>query len=352
MVNYKPRTVSTHKKASGRAGRCTNEEKSAIVYLYRALGSYEDVARRTGRSPNCVKYIVLHSEDLLCNTPKKPIGRPRVTSSRDDQILIREMKKNRDVTSQQLLEENPQIKCSRQTVRRRITESGEFASYWKIKKPFINKINRNKRKAWCKAHLAWTKEDWAKVLWSDESPFVLRFNRKTRVWRRHNERYEIFATRATVKHDVKINVWGCFSALGVGDLHLIDGIMDKHQYKSILENQMLPSVRRLYRGENYIFQQDNDPKHTAKTTKTWMRRNNIPLMDWPSQSPDLNPLENLWSYLDYKCKNRKPASKEELYQCLLEQWRAIPNDLLMKLSDSMPDRINAVLKAKGYATKY
>ena len=110
-----------------------------------------------------------------------------------------------------------------------------------------------------------------------DSPYVLRFNRKTRVWRRHNERYKVFATKATVKHDVKINVWGCFASHGVGNLYEVEGILNKHQYKEILINQMMPSGRRLFDTDDWYFHQDNDPKHTAKTTKTWFRRNRTPL---------------------------------------------------------------------------
>ena len=73
---------------------------------------------------------------------------------------------------------------------------------------------------------------------------------------------------------------------------------------------------------------------------------------WPAQSPDLNPIENLWSYLDWKLKNRKPSNEAELFKCLQEAWEAIPTDYLMRLVDSMPRRCEAVIEAKGHSTKY
>ena len=331
---------------------CSLLQKQEIVSLYEGLKSYRKVAEKVGRNESCVRKIVKKFNETGSLVRAKGPGRSRITSATDDQKILLDMQRNRGITSEQLLKDNPQLKCSATTVRRRITESGEFKSYWKSKKPFISDKNRRLRKEWCRAHQHWTVEQWRRVLWSDESPYVLRFNRKTRVWRRHDERFKRWATSATVKHDVKINVWGCFAAHGVGNLYLVDGILNKGQYKDILINQMMPSAEALFNKENWHFQQDNDPKHTAKTTKTWFRQNNVPLLPWASQSPDLNPIENLWSYLDYLLRNRAPGNKAELFEVLQEGWKSLPVDLLMKLANSMPARIAAVLKADGYATKY
>jgi transposase len=78
----------------------------------------------------------------------------------------------------------------------------------------------------------------------------------------------------------------------------------------------------------------------------------VPILEWPSQSPDLNPIENLWSILDANLKNRTPQNEQELFEVLEEGWKELPIDLLERLSDSMPRRIEAVIKAKGFATKY
>jgi hypothetical protein len=69
--------------------------------------------------------------------------------------------------------------------------------------------------------------------------------------------------------------------------------MDRHVYHDLLGNVALPSIHMLFGTGEVIFQQDNDPKHTAHMNKQWFVDNGIDLMDWPSQSPDLNPIENL-----------------------------------------------------------
>ena len=81
----------------------------------------------------------------------------------------------------------------------------------------------------------------AKSYFSDESPYVLRCNCKKRVWRRHNERYNVMNCVGTIKHDLKIMVWGCFAAHGVGLFHRVVGLMDQVQYGEILMNCALPS---------------------------------------------------------------------------------------------------------------
>ncbi len=77
-------------------------------------------------------------------------------------------------------------------------------------------------------------------------------------------------------------LWGCFSAKGTGQLHRIKGTMDGVMYRR---------ARALKMGRGWVFQHDNDPKHTAKATKEWLKKKHIKVLEWPSQSPDLNPTE-------------------------------------------------------------
>lgn len=279
-------------------------------------------------------------------------GRPRKTTPAQDRKILLDVKRCSKLTGEDIRKLGAIEDISEKTVRRRITESGEFGSYWQVHKPYINKKNREIRVKWAKEHLNWTVDQWRKVLWSDESPFVLRFHQRRRIWRRHHDRYNVDGLMATVKHDVKIMVWGAFSANGVGRLYLVVGILNKEGYNEILRTQMLPSAEDLF-GENpYIFQQDNDPKHTARINKQWLVDNNITTFAWPSQSPDLNPIENLWSILDSRLKNRAPNTAAELFQTLTQGWYSLERELLTRLVDSMPDRCAAVIKSNGFPTKY
>lgn len=101
-----------------------------------------------------------------------------------------------------------------------------------------------------------------------------------------------------------------------------------------------------------IFQHDNDPKHKAKTVTKWLADNSIVVLEWPSQSPDLNPIENLWCEAERRIGGRKFKKEDELFNAVQEKWRGIPKERLEKLVESMPRRCKAVIDSNGYATKY
>jgi transposase len=231
-------------------------------------------------------------------------------------------------------------------------ERGKFWILKLITWFYLSNKNQKIRKKWCQERKNWTIDDWKKVLWSDESPFVFRFNQRERVWKLSDEKFHPSLLTGTVKHDDKIMVWGCFCWYGTGRLYKVRGIMEKMQYKSILQREMLTSARELYPDGDFIFQQDNDPKHTSKVVKRYLEYKDVNVLHWPAQSHDLNPIENLWSILDKMAKDRRPQNEEQLFQILDETWKSIPINYLRNLVESMPRRCQAVLDANGLPTKY
>ncbi|KAK3511520.1 hypothetical protein QTP70_008979 [Hemibagrus guttatus] len=182
-------------------------------------------------------------------------------------------------------------------------------------------------------HLNDSEENWVKVLWSDETKIELfGINSTRRVWRRRNAAYDPKNTIPTIKHGRgNIMLWGCFSAKGTGQLHHIKVTMDGAMYCQILGENLLPSARALKMGHGCVFQHDNDPKHTGKETKEWLKRKHIKVLEWPSQSPDLNPIENLWRELKIRVSKRQPQNLNDLERICKEEWDKIPPEMCANL---------------------
>ncbi|KAI4883776.1 hypothetical protein NFI96_000001 [Prochilodus magdalenae] len=195
----------------------------------------------------------------------------------------------------------------------------------------------------------------AMMLRNDETKIELFGLNSTRhVWRKKNAAYDPKNTVPTVKHGGGSKIFlGCFSAKGTGLLlHRITGKMDGAMYRTILRDNLLPSARDLKMGRGWVFQHDNDPKHTAKATKDWLKKNHIKVMEWPSQSPDLNPIENLWRELKVRVAKRQPTNLHDLERICKEEWAKIPPGVCAKLVVNYNKRLTAVLANKGFATKY
>ena len=178
----------------------------------------------------------------------------------------------------------------------------------------------------------------------------------TFVRRRIGEEYHPDCVVPTVKHGGgSIMICGCMAADGVGEMFICEGRMNSQKYINVLETALMSLLTRIFGDTNLDgvkFQQDNAPCHKSATTKRWFRENNIVLLKWPAQSPDLNPIEHLWCILKRKIREHKITSKTALKKALIQEWNAISAVECARLVRSMPQRIAAVIKSKGGPTKY
>ncbi len=197
---------------------------------------------------------------------------------------------------------------------------------------------------------AWSllKNTW-RILWSDETKIELfGLNSKRYVWRKPGTAHHLSNTVPTVKHGGgSIMLWGCFSAAGTGRLVAIEGKMNAAKYWDILDENLLQSAQDLRLGRRFTFQQDNDPKHTAKITKEWLHNNSVTVLEWPSQSPDLNPIEHLWRDLKMAVHQRLPPNLRQTGEDLQGGMAEDPQIQVWKTCCIFPKKTHGCIKSKG-----
>lgn len=336
-----------------------NEEKARILSWIDEKIPIKEICLRSRRSERTIFRLKNASRDVPKFTvpSHKPIpGRPRLTSKETDKLLRREVLKNPRLTASELKSCYPILleKPSIRTLRHRLQKDLQLPSRIASKKPLLTDAMKKKRLAFAKKYKDWTPEQWEKVLWSDESTFQM-FNHHHRRVRRPPSisRYNIAYTLPTVKHPVSVMVWGCFSGLrGRGGLFFLpkNTMMNGDRYIRVLKDHMLAMYEM---HESLVFQHDSAPCHKAKKVSKFLSDNNIDVLDWPGNSPDLNPIENCWHIMKTKLSERKPTSLEELINEIKNLWvRDMSPDYFKKLAHSMPKRLKLVLKCKGAMTKY
>ncbi len=337
------------------------EERAIILGKVLAKRPYQEIEAQH----NCSKDFLIDIQKKWNETgtvkDRRRSGRPPKTTEREDRhmelTVARHPKTNATHMAQRLVPGFCKKSVSRWTVARRLRARG-FKAYVAKRKPLLSEANIKKRLAWAKVHADWTVEDWKKVCFSDETPFSLfqSYGRKI-VWRRPGEQYKDDCLEKTVKHGGgKIQVWGCFTYYGAGPLYWVKGIMNGPKYREILKRQMAPHMKDIdeKEGIKLTFQHDNDPKHKSKVVKNYLENKKFTVLDWCSQSPDINPIENGWRKVKVNICHREEKAKnlEHLFEIAQEEWNNLPLSFFQGLIESMPRRVQAVLKARGGHTRY
>lgn len=282
-------------------------------------------------------------------------GRPRVTSAVDDRYIRLSSLRSRFTPATTLRNEfyrHSGNNISVYTVRRRLRQAGLRARRPLIAVPLRDE-HRQARHLWANQHLNWNRAQWNSVLFSDESRFNVDFaDRRQRVYRRRNERW----SRCCIsEHDRfgggSVCVWGGVTWNGRTDLIRIDGNLTARRYiDEILRPVVTPFINQ---HPGYLFQQDNARPHTAYITRAYFNANNINLLQWPSRSPDLAPIEHVWDYLGRHARERHDVStRDRMWQALRQEWQAMPQQEIQRVIGSMRRRCIACVRSNGGHTRY
>lgn len=285
---------------------------------YRAIGMLEagmtvvDVSKTLGISEKTIRiWRTRHNDgEELTNRP----GRGRKSGiSRVAKIVISKSLTKRGHSTRSLSKQLTAAghKMSHTTVHKYLRQSLSAQPFKPTRTPKLTPSQIKKRMEWCKEKKNWTIADWRRVIFSDESPFEL-FHppnvQNDRIWARNKDEVEPVPS---VKFPTKIMVWGAMSFRALTELHIVPEKMTvtaQYYVSEILEKSLLPALRRtretgtilekkiLPDRSECIFMQDGAPSHTATKTQEWLKSHVASFWtkaQWPGNSPDLNPIENL-----------------------------------------------------------
>ncbi len=261
----------------GKTADLTVVQKTIIDTLHKEGKPQTFIAEEAGCSQSAVSKHVNRKLSGM-----KKCGRKRCTTNRENRSLMRIVEQNQFKNLGDLHKEWTEsgVKASRATTHRHVNEFGY--SY------------RQRRLNWAKEKKNWTVAQWSKVLFSDESKFCISFgNQGPRVWRKGGEAHSPSCLKSSVKFLQSVMILGAMSSAGIGPLCFLKTNVNAPVYQDILEHFMLPSADQLFKDADFIFQQDLSHAHTAKSTKSWLNDHGVGVLDWPANSPDLNPIENL-----------------------------------------------------------
>jgi len=339
--------------------KINTETRAIVVGLRMANLSWKDIVSKTNVSQSSAQRIWNKWTKHLSVKDLPRSGRPKVTTFREDRRIKRVSETNRKLTAAEVTASiNFQRNVSVSTVKRRLCSFGLNGRIAR-KKPYMTKEHQRKRYLWAKERRNWTIADWLHCVYTDECRISKSGSCNHREWvrRRVGEDCKEECISATRFREQSLMLWGCISLEGVGPLKRFapNERMSAKQYKQLLIHRGIPYLLTLGKQHNtpFMFQHDGASSHTAKTVKTYLQRKNIDLLPWPAHSPDLNPIENVWSKLKRNVSRRmRTTSLDDLWQNVQEEWLKIDKNYILSLIQSMPRRIKAVLKSKGGATKY
>uniref|UniRef100_A0A8C5MWS3 Transposase n=1 Tax=Leptobrachium leishanense TaxID=445787 RepID=A0A8C5MWS3_9ANUR len=291
--------------------RKTREE---VITLHRKGNGYKKIAKMLNIPRETIGSIIrkFKAKGTVETLPGR--GRKKMLTSTAVRYLKRRVKKSPCVTAEELRKDLSDVgtEVSAQTIRRTLRNEGLHARTPR-RTPLLSPKNKKSRLQYAKSHVDKAQKFWDSVLWTDETKLELFGPMDQRyVWRRKNKAYEEKNTLPTVKHGGgSIMLWGCFASAGTGKLQRVQGTMNR----------------------------------------AWLQIKGWNILEWPSQSPDLNPIENLWWDLKKAVAVRKPKNVTELEAFAHDEWAKIPVDGCKTLVSSYASRLKAVITVKGCCTK-
>jgi Transposase/DDE superfamily endonuclease len=260
------------------------------------------------------------------------------------------------------------LSVSTKTLQRTLVNEIGLGHRIERKRCWLSPKQKEVRLSFAKKHIDWGSEEWRRVGFTDEMGMQTGANsKKVYVWRYPEEEYKEDCCGATVIAGFeKVKVWGAMRYGKLSELVVLPeakgpGKLNAVEYSNVIMNgeMFMFWMEGMEEAGNLLMMEDGAPYHQGAASK---RRKELEKDGWigwgpgtwPSNSPDLNPIENLWHVLRSNVRKRKhqPRNRKELIEALIEEWKKLDMKIVNDLIDSMPRRMQAVIDAKGGSTKY
>ena len=328
--------------------RISVEKRSLVLEFTNGGMTQKKIAQTLHISRRSVQYLMRKFKETGRVADRERSGRPRILTKRMERRVLRMSKGNPTWTARKVRQEsNLTDVVSINTVKRTLRRHGLFGRV-AVRKPYLSSRHRKNRFLWCSQRLNWPVDKWEKVIFSDECKLELHPNRRLLVRRRVGERLKAKYLRTSVKFPSSIMVWGAIRGDGNRVLVRCERNVDSQEYQRVL-SVGLPHIYE----SGHAFQQDGAPAHRSSSTTKFLDEQGLQVLrSWPSQSPDLSVIENIWEHLKSKILLHNPRSHEDIWKVAVEEWNAIPRERIRSLYASIPRRLAACVRAKGGHTKY
>ena len=208
-------------------------------------------------------------------------------------------------------------------------------------------MNKKKRLLWCREQVR-VNEQFADVVFTDECTVQLEQHNRVCFRKRLQPRL----LKQYAKHPVKIHIWGGISTRGATDVIMFTGIMDSQRLSRVLEVGLLPFLRRYY-PDGHRLQQDNDPKHASKHIEDFFKEHGVNWWPTPPESPDMNPIENIWGSLKQYLRNiYKPRNLDQLKEGIRQFWATLTPEVCQRYIGHLNKVIPKVIQENGGPSGY
>ncbi len=340
----------------------TEVEIQKLIKLKEEGVSWNVIGIALGRNPKTVKQYYRRNK-MLFGLPPKPKASKRKVSGfcalqvkdiirTEPRVTVRDFRA-------MLLDRNvdEQAIPSKTTIAEFLREIG-FERVKLKNKQFIREANVKKRFEFAKEGLAKGSGYWHRVIWSDETTVrSVPQGKMASEWVHKSVDRNNIPINPQIQHGgISVMFWGCISIFGKGPLVPLSGNMKGPKYISLLQEHLLSYKNEIEEefDVDLLFMQDNAPCHKGKAVMDFLGDSDIETLNWPPQSPDLNPIENLWAIVKHRRQKKFgiPSNKSQLVEQTMQIWDEVEEDLVIALCDSIGNRLSECVDNEGKNTSY